>query len=977
MPTLHKSVRKAAELTASELRDLASELQGQVEGDVRLDRHARLLYATDASIYQMEPVGVVLPRSAYDVAAVVRTAARYGVPVLPRGGGTSLAGGTVNHALVLDFSKYMNGVVEVQAEERWARVQPGLVVNHLSQAVAGYGLQYAPDPVTSNRATIGGGIGTNSCGAHSVIYGKTLDHILGVDVVLSDGSNARFGALAGGDLARKMKADSLEGRLYREVQTIAHSHREEVARRFPKILRRVSGYNLDEFVAGGPMDLTKMVVGSEGTLAVVTEAKVNLVPVPSYRGVAAIHFSGLIEAMEATVAILRHAPAAVELVGSMILRRCREALGFRHLLGFVEGDPECLLLVEFYGETEKEAATRLEDLRHDLTRRGLGYATVVTTDPARQRQMWELRRAGLGLVMSVRGDAKPLPFVEDTAVTPEKLPQYVARFEEIVGRYATETAYYGHASTGCLHIRPMVNIRRQEGLAIMERMAEEVADLVLEFGGSLSGEHGDGIVRGVFTEKMFGTELYGAFRELKRAFDPDALLNPGKILDTPALLENLRLSPDTPRIEPDTVMDFSTDGGFVSAVELCNGQGACRKLEGTMCPSYMVTREEEHSTRGRANLLRMVFSGVLPASEVTGKRLHQALDLCVECKGCKAECPSGVDMAKLKAEVLTKYHQVHGVPLRSRLFAHIAFMGRLGSAMAPLSNWAIKLPPLRWLLHRILGIHRSRPLPTFARQTFSSWFRARSTSPAPAAPRGEVVLFNDTHMEHFQPEVGKAAVQVLEALGFEVTLVGRKRCCGRPLVSKGMLREAKAWARQNVDALFPYAQRGVPIVGVEPSCLLMFRDEYPDLLRDETSRAVAFQAYLLDELVDQVVGEDASVASAFRNDVKSDILVHGHCHQKALAGMDATLRALRLVPGYTAELVDAGCCGMAGAFGFEAEHYELSQAMGAHKLFPALEALAARDRQVAVTGVSCHQQISHFTSHRPLHVAELLANALR
>ncbi len=977
MPILHESVRKAAELTSRELADLASELQGQVEGDVRLDRHARLLYATDASIYQMEPIGVVLPRSAHDVAAVVRTASRYGVPVLPRGGGTSLAGGTVNHALVLDFSKYMNSVVEVQPEERWARVQPGLVVNHLSQAVAGYGLQYAPDPVTSNRATIGGGIGTNSCGAHSVIYGKTLDHILGVDVVLSDGSNARFGALAGDDLARKLEDDSLEGKLYREVQAIANTHREEVARRFPKILRRVSGYNLDEFSAGGPMDLTKMVVGSEGTLTVVTEAKVNLVPVPSYRGVAAVHFSGLIEAMEATVAILRHSPSAVELVGSMILRRCREALGFRHLLGFVEGEPACLLLVEFYGETEAEAAARLEELRQDLTRRGLGYATVVTTDPARQRQMWELRRAGLGLVMSVRGDAKPLPFVEDTAVSPEKLPEYVARFEKIVGRYATETAYYGHASTGCLHIRPMVNIRRQEGLTIMERMAEEVADLVLELGGSLSGEHGDGIVRGVFTEKMFGPELFGAFRELKRAFDPDALLNPGKILDTPALMENLRLSPDTLRIEPGTVMDFSADGGFVSAVELCNGQGACRKLEGTMCPSYMVTREEEHSTRGRANLLRMVLSGVLPASELTGNRLHQALDLCVECKGCKAECPSGVDMAKLKAEVLTKYHQAHGVPLRSRLFAHIAFLGRLGSATAPLSNWAIKLPPLRWLLHRVLGIHRSRPLPPFARQAFSSWFRARYTTPTTAASRGEVVLFNDTHVEYFQPNVGKAAVQVLEALGFEVTLVGRKRCCGRPLVSKGMLNEAKAWARQNVDALLPYAQRGVPIVGVEPSCLLTFRDEYPDLLRDEASRAVASQAYLLDELVDQVAGEDPSVASAFRDDVTADILVHGHCHQKALADMDATLRALRLVPGYTAELVDAGCCGMAGAFGFEVEHYELSRAMGAHKLFPALEAPAARDRQVAVTGVSCHQQVSHFTSHRPRHVAELLADALR
>ena len=522
----------------------------------------------------------------------------------------------------------------------------------------------------------------------------------------------------------------------------------------------------------------------------------------------------------------------------------------------------------------------------------------------------------------------------------------------------------------------MVNIRRQDGLAAMELMAREVADLVLEFGGSLSGEHGDGIVRGVFTERMFGSELYQAFRELKQAFDPNGLLNPGKIIDTPEFTENLRLGPETANWEPKTVLDFSADGGFARAIEQCNGQGACRKLEGTMCPSYVATREEEHSTRGRANLLRMVLSGKLPASELSGRRLHEALDLCVECKGCKAECPSGVDMTKLKAEVLTSRHRVHGIPLRSRLFGHIALVSRLGGMAAPLSNWVVRFPPVRWLMHGLLGIHRRRPLPRLVRSTFSHWFRKDHRPNVRGAGKGQVVLFNDTYMEHFYPEVGRAAVQVLEALGYQVTLVSQKRCCGRPLISKGMLHKAKAWARQNVDALLPYAREGVPIVGVEPSCLLTFRDEYIDLLGDEAARTVASQAFLLEELVTQAVAQDPGAAGAFGSDGLSGLLVHGHCHQKALTGMGSTLQALQLA-GYPAEVVDAGCCGMAGAFGFEAEHYDISRAMGAHRLFPALEAPQASDKQVAVTGMSCRQQISHFTSRRPRHVAEYLAAALR
>jgi len=528
-----------------------------------------------------------------------------------------------------------------------------------------------------------------------------------------------------------------------------------------------------------------------------------------------------------------------------------------------------------------------------------------------------------------------------------------------------------------MHIRPLVNVKSVDGLRTMESIATEIADLVFEFQGSLSGEHGDGISRGVFTERMFGRQLTDAFREVKRIFDPQGLLNPGKIIDTPALTENLRLSPEIHNWEPATHLDFSLEGGIARAAEQCNGQGACRKMDGGMCPSYMVTKDEEHSTRGRANLLRLTFAGVLPPDSLTGDRLHAALDLCVECKACKSECPSGVDMAKLKYEVLAQRYGAHRAPLRSRLFANIAALSRLGAHGGGLANRLAGLPPARALLQRFLGIHRDRPLPAFAAESFAGWFgRHVASNAGTAGARGEIVLFPDTFTNYYHPEVGRASVRVLEALGYRVLIPDKLTCCGRPAISKGMLPAAQRWARRNVDALLPFARRGIPIVGTEPSCLLTFRDEYPDLLRDEDSRIVAGKTFLLDELVAKLAAEDPSIRSLFRDDLERDVLVHAHCHQKAIAGAEPTLETLRLVPGYSVRLVETGCCGMAGSFGFEAEHYDISRAMGALRLFPAVEA-ATPDTAIAVTGVSCRQQIGHFTSRRPRHAVELLAEALR
>ena len=977
-PPHQEAARRALDLLhgpAEALRTLAGELAQGLEGgagDVFVDRPQRLLYATDASIYEMEPVAVVFPRSRADVRHVIRVASARGVPVLSRGAGTSLAGQTVNHAIVLDYSRHMARLLEVNADEGWVRVEPGIVVDELNRALKPYGLQYPIDTSTKNRATVGGGIGNNSCGAHSCVYGKTIDQVITLDVVLADASEITLEELEGARLAAKLDLPGTEGAIYRGTREIAHGHAAEIDRRYPKIHRRVSGYNLDACLDEDRINLADVIVGSEGTLALVTEAKVRVVPLPALKGLAAVHCADIVDAARATVVALAHDVSAIELVGEAIIERCRESIGYAKLLDRVVGEPGAILMVEFYGESPEELDRKLEALATEVLASSLAYAAPTTIDNGEQARWWRIREAGLGLLMSVKGDAKPVAIVEDTAVAPEHLAEFITRFDAIVRAHGTTAAYYGHASVGCLHIRPLVNLKTDDGLDTTEAIATEIADLVLEFGGSLSGEHGDGILRGVFTERMFGAEITEAFRELKRTWDPQGLLNPGKIVDTPGFRENLRLGPRTMNLDVTTHLDFSADGGFARAVELCNGQGACRKLDGGMCPSYMVTFDEEHSTRGRANLLRQAINGVLPAEELVGERIQAALDLCVECKACKAECPSGVDMAKLKYEVLTQYHAAHGLPLRARLFGRIATLSTLGSHAAPVANAVNRNRVVRRLMHRFGGIHSDRPLPRLTGQTFRHWFREH---PAPAsAPHGDAVLFDDTFTRYYHPEVGRAATEVLEALGYRVILVERLGCCGRPLISKGQLGTARDWARRNIERLAPYAAAGVPIVGTEPSCLLTLRDEYPELVDTPEARSVAASALLLDELIAGLDAAEPGVLAPVFGIERRDLLLHGHCHQKALAGMEPTQLALSAA-GYAVELVDSACCGMAGSFGFEAEHYEISEAMARRSLIPAVDAAAA-GTAIAVTGVSCRQQIDHFSTRRPRHVAEWLADAL-
>ena len=951
------------------VNDLERALRRVVSGDVRFDAASKLLYSTDASMYQVEPIGIVIPRHAEDVQAAIEVAKKNAVAILPRGGGTSLTGQTVNRALVLDFSQHMNEVLEVNTEELWARVQPGLVQDELNYHVRPMGLLFGPDTSTSNRATLGGMLGNNSGGSHSIAYGLTVDHVIEITTLLSDGTRVVFGTVDERAFDAKCKVSGLEGEIYREVARIREVYADEIRARYPKHWRRVAGYNLNEIIKPWPLNMARLIVGSEGTFITILEAKMRLVRRPKRTAVDVIHYSDIQGALESSQSILETGPYAVELTDKLILDLARDNIEQSKRMGFVQGDPGAILIVEYAGETDAEVKGKVEALEALRQRERFGYAGHVALDANEVQSIWKLRKAGLGLLLGMKGDKKPIAFVEDTCVEPKHLPEFVPRFKAVFDKHDVSAAYYGHCSVGCLHIRPVIDLKTPRGLEQVKSIANEITDLVVEFGGTISSEHGDGRARSPFLERMYGPRITQAFRELKHAFDPENRMNPGNIVASPAITEHLRYGTAYKTWEPKTLLDFSSQGGFAASVEMCNGVGVCRKkLEGTMCPSYMATKDEEHSTRGRANALRAVLSGRLPHSEFTGKRLYEVMDLCLECKGCKAECPSNVDMAKLKYEFLHHYYQENGLPLRNRLFGRIAQMNRLGSLTPALVNWLTDLPLSRWALEKVAGIDRRRPLPALASETLTDWMARRG--PRGAAPRGDVVLFNDTFVTYNCPEIGRAAVELLEAAAYRVLLVDKK-CCGRPLISKGMLGEARDFAAWNVGRLEPYAARGIAIVGLEPSCLLTLRDETVDLLRTDAARTVAKQSFLLEEFL--MRERDRGLSISFAGTGKKALL-HGHCHQKALVGTAPTVAALRWA-GFDVAEVDSGCCGMAGSFGFEREHYDLSVALGNRRLAPAVKAVDASTTVVA-PGMSCRQQIEHLTGRRAKHPAEVLREAL-
>ena len=945
------------------MSDLARELSEVIEGEVRFDRLSRLLYSNDASIYQIEPIGVVIPKHQGDVEQAVRTAARKGIPILPRGGGTSLAGQAVGEAVILDLSKYMRRVIELSEDEAWVRVQPGIVHDVLSDYLKPYGLRFGPETATSNRANLGGMVGNNSAGARSLIYGKTVDNVLEVKTVLSDGSEAIFGTMSWSELEDRTLSVSLESRIYQRVLELAKLHRDEIKRRYPNIPRRVSGYNLDELLDPEKVNLAKLIVGSEGTLATVVESKLALVPIPKATGLAVLHFGGLLPALETGCEILELEPSAVELIDRMVIELARESLEYSRRLHFIEGEPHALLVVEFNGENRTAVVAKMDALETLIGNQARPMIRIL--DPVEQLNVWKVRKAALPLLLGLPGDKKPIAFVEDTAVTPERVPEFINRFEKILGKRDTVGSFYAHAGAGCLHIRPLVNLKNGAEISKMKAIADEVFELVVEFGGSMSGEHGDGLARSHFNEQLFGAELYGAFKELKAAFDPKGIMNPGKIVDAPAMTDNLRYGETYQTLQPSTFFPYKKEGGFARAVELCNGAGVCRKnLDGTMCPSFMVTREELHSTRGRANALRAMLDGRLLSDEMGRHDLYKVMDLCVSCKGCKAECPSNVDMARLKSEFLASYHQWHGYSLRDRVITRADRLGRLGVASAPVSNWLLRQRWFRHLMEAIIGVDRRRSLPPYARRTFESWFYSRR--PKLREQRRRVVLFHDTFMNYYEPEIGIAATKLLEESGFKVILA-RAGCCGRPAISKGMLEEAQALSSANIESLYKYASEGVPIVGCEPSCLLSLRDEYPDLIPGERAKIVARNTFLLEEFF-QNEGIRLHYAESLEH-----LVVHVHCHVKALVGIEPLVNFLHGI-GRSVEVVDSGCCGMAGSFGYEKEHFDISVQMGERRLLPAIR--TSDDATVVVaSGTSCRHQIKDGTGREAIHPAVVAARA--
>ena len=989
-------VRESGEIVP-EYRDLASDLHESVAGDVRFDEYAQVLYATDGSIYQARPAGVVYPEDIADVRAAVRTAVEHGTPLLPRGAGSSLAGQTVGPGcVVLDMSRHMDGLLAVDPDDQTATIQPGIVQDDLDDRLAEYGLKFAPDPASSNRSTVGGGIGNNSTGAHSVRYGITDAYTEEIKAVLSDGSllHAREIALDSDEYDEIVAKDDREAEIYRTVRSLVEENESEIESRYPDLKRRVSGYNLDRVIYENDdgervINLAKLYVGSEGTLGVIVEATIGLVSVPDETALALYCFEDLVDAMKAVPEALEFDVSAVELMDDEVFRLAAESDGYSE---YVEPIPEgtaAALMLEYDSELHGDFETAIETTNEYFVDEGDAFEAIEAYTDEDQKDIWSLRKAAIPLLMSLEGDPKPYPFIEDATVPPEELAEYVTEFEEVLEDHGTSAAYFAHAGSGTLHIRPILNLKSETGIETMHSITEDVTDLVLKHHGAFSGEHGDGMARTEFNPKMYGEDLWNAFKLIKTAFDPKWDMHPGNVVYRDGaddigpdsdrgigadMRENLRYGSSYQSLEPQTKLDFSEEGGFSHLVELCNGCGTCRQTdENTMCPTFRASREEVQATRGRANTLRAAISGELPEDEIYSDRFQEeVLDLCVGCKGCKSDCPTGVDFAKLKAEVKYDYHEQKGTSLRTRLFGNVDRVNAIGSALAPLSNWAQSLPGSDLIAEKVLGIAPERDLPKFSKETLVEWFDDRGPRVTESEADDRVLLFPDTYTNFNYPDPGKATIEVLEAANIHVRVPDRDEIAasGRAAFSMGLLDEAEERAETNLDFLSPYVEDGWSVLFVEPSDAVMFQDEYVDLLSDDRVEDLAVAAYGVCEYLNtyQVTGEISF-------DTPGEVLTyHGHCNQKAL-NRDHHVAGALAAAGYEVDALDSSCCGMAGSFGYETEHYELSKAIG-EILHEKVE--ASPGGTVVAPGASCRSQLSDddFEGERPAHPVEKLREAL-
>ncbi|NUB93456.1 FAD-binding protein [Haloterrigena sp. SYSU A121-1] len=944
-----------------EYAELADDLRSVIKGEVRFDEYAQVLYSTDGSIYQARPAGAVLPRDTEDVRNAVRVAAEHDVPIMARGAGSSLGGQTVGPGcVVLDMSTYMDDILEVDPEEKRARVQPGVVQDHLDDHLARYGLKFAPDPASSNRATIGGGIGNNSTGAHSVRYGITDAYTEELEVVLADGSliHTREVVLDSEEYEEIVSRDDREAEIYRTVRALVEENADEIEARYPDLKRTVSGYNLDRVIYENEdgetvINLSKLFVGAESTLGVIVEAELSLVTLPEETALVLYCFDGLIDALEAVPEALEFDPSAVELMDSEVFRLARESEQFSRYEAPIPDGTEAALMLEYDSELHDDFEAAIGRTNAHFVDEGDAFEALEAYTEDEQADLWKLRKAAIPLLMSLEGDPKPYPFIEDATVPPEELAEYVQKFMEILDDHDTSAAYFAHAGSGTLHIRPILNLKEDEGVQAMQSISEDVTDLVVEHHGSFSGEHGDGLARTAFNPKMYGEDLWAAFQEVKSVFDPDWRMNPGKVVYTDEnptdMRENLRYGAGYTSIEPQTKLDFTDEGGFSQLVELCNGCGTCRQTDDVMCPTYRGTKDEIATTRGRANMLRAAISGEIDEEEMYSERFQEeVLDLCVGCKGCKSDCPTGVDLAKLKAETKHQYHEREGIGLRERLFGNIDTVSKLGSALAPLANAGKQLPGSRLVMEKVAGIAPERTLPSFERQSLQEWFTERGPRVSPETAERKVVLFPDTYTNYNYTRPGKAAVRVLESAGVHVEIPEDVAPSGRAAFSVGMLDAAEERARTNIDLFTHYIENGYDIVTVEPSDAVVFQDEYRDLVSTSQAETVAAHAYGISEYIDKY----RLLERLPLDETDETLAYHGHCHQKATGKDHHAVGVLRRA-GYAVDPIDSTCCGMAGSFGYEAEHYDLSKAIG-ERLY---EKLDESDGTPVAPGASCRSQI--------------------
>ncbi len=950
------------------MKDLFNKLEREISGDVLTDGYSLGMYATDASIYQINPIAIVLPKNKEDVKAAVALAYDNEMTILPRGAGTSLAGQAVGESLILDFSKYMNSILEINEKEKWVRVQPGMARDDLNAVLEPYGLHFAPDPATSSRANVGGMVGNNSSGTKSILFGKTVDHVLETDVLLAEGLEMHLENSSQANYQNKVVQQNREGEIYRSFEKLINQHSNEIKERFPKVMRRVGGYNLDEFVYTNQWNLSKLLCGSEGTLATTLELKLNLVDLPKYKSVCVVHFAEVLEAISAVESMLPYNPSAVEILDKTVVDLSRSNLTTKHHCHFIEDNPAAILIVEFYGDTAEDVLDRPRKMIADLKSNNFGYAYPLFPEGESYTDVWVIRKKGLGLMLGIKGTKKPLAFIEDAGIPSEHLPEYIDRVLKICEKHGTKAAMYAHASVGVIHVRPILDLRMAEDIERLKNITDETFELVMEYGGSWSGEHGDGLVRSAYNKRFFGDNLYNAFLEVKELFDPKNLMNPGKIIEAQTIEKNLRYGVEYKDDEVKTEYAYKEEEGFESAVHMCSGVGECRKvLGGTMCPSFKATRDEEHSTRGRANALRMAMSNQFGAEGLSSKRLHDVMDLCLSCKACKSECPSNVDMAKMKSDTLQMYYDEHGISLRDKLIRDSTKMARqISGWKAGIVNSVQRSSLFKAVLDSTVKFDKRRTLPTFAKEPFYKWFKKNAGKTNFRDKK--IVLFADTYLNYHEPQVGVSALELLNSCGYEVILANIG-CCQRPKISHGFLRDAKKEGAKTIEGLKHYLDQGLKVVVCEPGCASALNDDLPDLIANQE---------VADQLRNGVMMIDVFLADEYENGrldvdfepISDGIVIHGHCHQKALYGTN-TMKSLLKNHKPNVSEIPSGCCGMAGSFGYEKEHYALSKKIGDEILFPAIEKMSG-NKELVACGFSCRHQIEHFTNTKPKHFVEVI-----